>query len=101
MRNTKTVLIVGGDIRRPQLEKLAQGLAPLAVEWISTRETDAGPSRFQPSLLRPEICLVVILTGLIRHQHLADLLRLCRRRGLRRVLLRRSPALERIRMAVA
>lgn len=78
MRNTSTVLIVGGDVRHFQLDKLRAALGGLSVEWIPTRESDPGSSRFEARLRRQDTSLVVILCGLVRHRHGRRLLRLHR-----------------------
>jgi hypothetical protein len=101
MQNQPTILLVGGDIRPGPLQKLIRSLPGYAVEWLPTRETDAGPSRFQSRLGRPGVVLVVILKGLLRHQHTHALLRLCRRHGLRWLHLFRSPNAARIVQALA
>ena len=101
MQNQPTILLVGGDIRHGPLQKLIRALPGYAVEWIPTRETDAGPSCFQSRLGRPGVVLVVILKGLLRHQHTHALLRLCRRNGLRWLHLFRSPNAVRIVQALA
>jgi hypothetical protein len=79
MRKSSTIIIVGGDVRHFQLDKLRAVLGAFSVEWIPTRETDPGSSRFTSRLLRPDTTLVIILCGLLRHQHARDLIRLCRR----------------------
>lgn len=90
MRNTPTVIIIGGDIRHTKLDKLRAALCGIAVEWIPTRESDPGASRFEARLRRKEASLVVVLCGLIRHQHARDIARLCRRHGQRLLRLHRS-----------
>lgn len=90
MRNTPTVLIIGGDVRHSQLDKLRAALCGIAVEWIPTRESDPGVSRFEAQLRRQGTSLVVVLCGLIRHQHARDITRLCRRHGQRLLRLHRS-----------
>jgi hypothetical protein len=96
MRNQPTVLLVGGDIRPHQLTRLRQSLNNVVVDWIATRATDPGPSRYESRILRPETILVVILDGLVRHRHSSDLLRLCRLHGKRYVRLYRSANVQRI-----
>jgi hypothetical protein len=90
MRNTPTVLIVGGDVRHFQLDKLRAALCGLSVDWIPTRESDPGSSRFESRLRRQDTSLVVMLCGLIRHQHARDIAHLCRRHGRRLLRLHRS-----------
>jgi len=90
MRNTPTILIIGGDVRRFQLDKLRAALRGRSVNWIPTRESDPGSSRFEASIGRQETSLVVILCGLIRHQHSSDITRLCRSHGRRLLRLHRS-----------
>lgn len=90
MRNTPTVLIIGGDVRHLQLDKLRAALCGIAVEWIPTRESDPGSSCFEARLRRQDTALVVMLCGLIRHQHARDVARLCRRHGRRFLRLHRS-----------
>lgn len=90
MRNIPTILIIGGDVRRFQLDKLRAALCGLSVDWIPTRESDPGTSRFEAKIGRQETSLVVILCGLIRHQHSHDITRLCRRHGRRLLRLHRS-----------
>lgn len=90
MRNTRTVLIVGGDVRHFKLDKLRAALCGLTVDWIPTRESDPGSSRFEARIGRQDTSLVVILCGLIRHQHSREIARLCRRCGLRLLRLHRS-----------
>ena len=96
MRNQPTVRLVGGDVRQNRLTRLRQSLNNVTVDWIATRETDPGPSRYESRILRRETILVVILDGLVRHRHSSDLLRLCRRHGKRYVRLYRSANVGRI-----
>ncbi|NBU11792.1 MAG: hypothetical protein EBS84_22810 [Proteobacteria bacterium] len=63
MRNTPAVIIIGGDVRHFQLDKLRAALCT---------------------------SLVVILCGLIRHQHARDITQLCRMHGRRLLRLHRS-----------
>ena len=90
MRNTTAVIIIGGDVRHFQLDKLRAALCGIAVEWIPTRESDPGSSRFESRLRRRDTSLVVILCGLIRHQHARDITQLCRMHGRRLLRLHRS-----------
>ena len=90
MRNTPTILIIGGDVRHFQLDKLRAALCGITVDWIPTCESDPGASRFEARLRRQETSLVVILCGLIRHQHARDIANLCRMHGQRLLRLHRS-----------
>ena len=96
MRNTPTVLIIGGDVRHSHLDKLRSALSGFQVDWIPTREADPGPSRFASRIRRQEVSLVVVLYGLIRHQHAKDITRLCRYHGQPILRLHRSPNVEAI-----
>ena len=90
MRKEEYVIIVGGDVRHFQLDKLRAALCGLSVDWIPTRESDPGSSRFEARIGRQDTSLVVILCGLIRHQHARDITRLCRRHGRRLLRLHRT-----------
>ena len=90
MRNTPTVLIIGGDVRHFQLDKMRAALGGHSVDWIPTRESDPGTARFEAKIRRQETSVVVILCGLIRHQHSRDISRLCRKLGRRLLRLHRS-----------
>ena len=96
-----TIVLVGGDIRNDQLCRLRRSVPNLDVEWIATRASDPGPSRYQFKVVRPETVLVVILDGLVRHEHSRHLLQLCRRHSKRYVRLYRSLNAERIVGALA
>jgi hypothetical protein len=96
MRNQSNIIIVGGDVRHFQLDRLRAAFSDAVVEWIPTRESDPGSSRFKARLLRQDTSLIVILCGLVRHQHARDIVRLCRRHGRRFLHLHRSVNIRRI-----
>lgn len=100
MKTQNTVLIVGGLARSVILQRLRRVLTDVAVEWIPTRESDPSSSSFASAILREETRLVVVLYGLIRHQHGHDIARLARIHGKRVLPLRRSPNAQRIRQAL-
>ncbi len=96
MRKQSTIIVVGGDVRHFQLDRLRAVFGDAAVDWIPTRESDPSSSRFKARLLREDTSLVVILCGLVRHQHARDILRLCRRHGRRFLHLHRSVNIRRV-----
>lgn len=100
MHTHPEVLIVGGLINPTKLAAIRRALEGVDVAWIPTRATDPGASAFTPAFRRPETRLVVVLYGLIRHQHAHDLARLARLHGKRVVPLYRSPNPARIRLAM-
>lgn len=97
MTSPRTIVIVGGNARPDALKRLRDSLVGVTVAWIPTRESDPSAARFSPSIQRSETCLVVVLTGLVRHQHARDILGLARRHGKRVLHLFRSPNPGRIR----
>lgn len=96
MRNQSTIVVIGGDVRHSQLDRLRATLTDAVIEWIPTRDTDPGASRFKFRLLHDDIALVVMLCGLVRHQHARDITRLCRRHGRRLLHLHRSLNVHRV-----
>ena len=96
MRKQSTIIVVGGDVRHFKLDRLRAAFGDAAVDWIPTRASDPSSSRFEARLLREDTSLVVILCGLIRHQHARDIVRLCRRHGRRFLHLHRSVNIRRI-----
>jgi hypothetical protein len=100
MNFSQTVLIVGGVVRPLILQKLRLVFIGMAVEWIPTRESDPSSSAFAARLRRDETRLVVILTGVMRHQHAHDLVNHARRYGKHVLHLYRSPNAQRIRAAL-
>jgi hypothetical protein len=96
MRKQSTVIVIGGDVRHFQLDRLRAAFGDAAVEWIPTRASDPSSSRFKARLLRPDTSLVVMLCGLVRHQHARDIVGLCRRHGRRCLHLHRSANVHRI-----
>jgi len=101
MKHHSEVLIVGGIVRPIILQRIRRALKGMAVEWIPTRESDASSYAFTAQVRRPETSLVVILTGLIRHQHAHDLVSLARQYGKRVLHLHRSPNPTRIKQALS
>jgi hypothetical protein len=100
MKHHHQILIVGGLARPIILQRLRLVLPDVAVQWIPTRESDPGSSSFRSAILQEETCLVVVLYGLIRHQHAHDIARLARLHRKRVLPLRRSPNAQRIRQAL-
>ena len=97
MNLPNTILIVGGQVRPITLQRLRTGLSRESVRWVPTRETDPSSRAFASWIQRDETCLVVILIGLVRHQHARDILGLARRYGKPVLHLYRSPNPQRIR----
>jgi len=100
MQTHPTVLIVGGHIGHHTLRRLQARLSSFVFKWIPTRESDPDCSSFRARLRRPETCLVVILNGLIRHQHGHDLVRLSRQYAKRVLHQHRSPSITQIQAAL-
>lgn len=85
-----TLLIVGGDCRNNEQARLLKELGPRGVGWAPTRERDASPKRFSKLILGSDFSLVVLLDGLIRHQHGYDVAALCKQANKPLIRLRRS-----------
>lgn len=100
MNHHPEVLIVGGLVKPTKLEAIRRALPGVDVEWIPTREIDPGASAFTAAVRRPETRLVVILYGLIRHQHAHDLTRLARQQDKRVLRHHRSPNPALIKLAL-
>jgi hypothetical protein len=60
------------------VERLKQAFNLEHVVWLPTRANDASSHSFSSFLRRRSVALVVVLYGLIRHQHARDLRALCR-----------------------
>lgn len=86
------LLIIGGDQRTHQLERLRREFGLRNVAWASTRESDPAPGRFRSLLQNHHFALVVLLNGLIRHQHARDAAALCEKLGTPLVRIWRSPS---------
>ncbi len=100
MQTSQTVLIVGGLVRPLALKKIRRDLPEIVIDWIPTRKSDPSSYAFAAHLRREETRLVVILTGVMRHQHAHDLVSLARRYGKAVLHLYRSPNARRIRSAL-
>ncbi len=87
----KRLLIIGGDGRCHQIRRLYNELCLACIVWQCTRETDASRRRFEHLIRGRGFDIVVLLSGLVRHQHLADVRRLCRQEGIQLLVLYRSP----------
>lgn len=66
---TKTVLLIGGDRRRTQLERLKSAFPLTRFIWNPTRQSDASLDSFRQVILRDDIDLVIVLHGLARTAH--------------------------------
>lgn len=86
-----TLLVVGGDERADQLVRLRGQLGLRDAVWASTRDSDPTPRRFRSLIRDPRLTLVVLLEGLIRHQHARDVASLCEESGKPLVRIWRSP----------
>ena len=100
MNLPNTILIVGGQVRPITLQRLRTKLSSESVQWVPTRETDPSSRAFTSWIQRDETCLVVILNGLVRHQHARDIAGLARRHQKPVLHLYRSPNPRRIRSAL-
>jgi hypothetical protein len=100
MNHHPDVLIVGGLVKPTKLEAIRLALPGVDVEWIPTRDSDPGASAFAYAIRRPETRLVVVLYGLIRHQHAHDLTRLARQQDKRFLRHYRSPNPSLIKLAL-
>lgn len=87
-----TVLVIGGDERADQLVRLRGELGLRDAVWASTRRCDPSPRRFQSLIRSRHVTLVVLLEGLIRHQHARDVASLCGQSGKPLVRVWRSPS---------
>ncbi len=86
-----SLLIVGGDERAGQLERLRSDFDLRDAIWAPTRDSDPTPRRFRGLIRRPRLTLVVLLEGLIRHQHAREVVALCAQSGKPLVRIWRSP----------
>lgn len=86
-----SLLVIGGDQRPRALAKLEREFQLRATLWATTRDTDPSPSRFRHVVGDPHVDVVVLLEGLVRHQHARDVAELCKRHGKVLVRLWRSP----------
>lgn len=87
----KTMALIGGDRRDKHAARLRREFGLANVVWIETRDTDASSRRFESMIKRGEVALVVLLHGLIRHQHASDARRLCKEASIPLVPYWRSP----------
>lgn len=87
-----TLLIVGGDKRSQAISRLRRDLQLTEVLWADTRESDPTARRFRALLEHPRVRFVVLLIGLVRHQHAHDVAELCRMSGKRLIRIWRSPS---------
>lgn len=72
-----SLLIIGGDVRATSLDRLKRDLGLSLLEWIPTRDSDPTPRSFEAIVRRQEFSLVVLLQGLVRHQHARDVAAIC------------------------
>lgn len=84
-------MVIGGDARDPALDRLARALELSEVVHCPTRTSDASASKFEATLRRPGISLVLWLSGLTRTSHGRKIRELCARFGLRWLPFRRIP----------
>ena len=97
----RRLLIVGGDRRQHHVRRLVAELGLSAVTWCSTRDSDPTSDRFRDLILGDAFDIVVALVGLLRHQHFADIRRLCGEAGISPIVLNRSPNPTRLLHAMA
>ena len=71
------LVIVGGDPRPDHRERLKEAFDLRSVRWVEMRETDASVRRCIPHLNDDTVGLVVVLIGLVRHNHSREIPRLC------------------------
>lgn len=86
------LLVIGGDERASQLERLCAAFHLRKARWAQTRETDPTSTSFRHLIDDPDVALVVLLDGLVRHQHARDVVALCKRHGKWLIRLWRSPS---------
>ncbi|MCK4872594.1 MAG: hypothetical protein KAS72_07700 [Phycisphaerales bacterium] len=75
------LVIVGGDRREHHIQRIRSAFGLAEVHWAQTRKTDASLRRIRTAIEHPNTDLVVLLCGLIRHQHARDVPRLCEAHG--------------------
>ena len=92
-----TIVIIGGLVRPVTLQRLRCLFSNESVEWLPTRDTNPSFHAFASQIQRAETRLIVILSGLVRHQHARDIVGLARRHRKHVLHLYRSPNPQRIR----
>src|SRR5258705_3280557 len=97
----RRLLIVGGDRRQHHVRRLVAELGLSEVTWCSTRNSDPTSDRFRHLIVGDAFDIVVALVGLLRHQHFADIRRLCHEAGIAPIVLNRSPNPTRLLHAMA
>lgn len=73
----RTVLLIGGDCRPDQTERLQDAFPHTAFLWQPTRESDASVERYSRTIERPDIDVVVLIFGLNRTKPGQTVRRLC------------------------
>lgn len=85
-----SIVVVGGDPRKHSLRKTGEALGLSCVEWLRTRESHPSGRGYANQALKSQPDVVVLLVGLMRHQHFDDIRKQCRQSGVPYLILRRS-----------
>lgn len=85
-----SVLVIGGDRRRFAIRQIKDQLGLKDVVWLPTRESSPSGKAFVHAIKHGRPDIVIVLTGLMRHQHLRDIKNACRSYGTTFIPLRRS-----------
>lgn len=78
----KRVLIVGGDFKRQQLDRLRAAFPTTRFTWRPTRERDPRPRAFAGAIASGQYDKAVVLWDLARHAHTKSARRLASQSGL-------------------
>lgn len=73
----RRVLIIGGDCRPEQLERLQAAFPTTEFIWRPTRQSDASLTAFEHLIARPDVAVIIVLHGLARTAHTKGTRRLC------------------------
>lgn len=73
----KTLLIIGGDRRPDQFERMRRAFPRTEIRWQPTRQSDASVSAIEREVMRPDVDVVATLIGLSRHSHTLAARKLC------------------------
>ncbi len=88
----KTLALIGGDRRDQQASRIREAFDLARTIWIETRDSDASSRRFESALRSGEIDIVVLMLGLVRHQHARDVRALCKKLKIPVVTAWRTPS---------
>lgn len=87
----KTLALIGGDRREQQERRIQEAFGLERIIWVETRDSDPSSRRFESLLRSGRVDIIVLMLGLVRHQHARAIRSLCKELSIPLVVCRRTP----------